>query len=266
MPSARPLILLPPSEGKSVGGRGAPWHRGSMSFPELDERRANVMDALVAASGAGRARNAELLGVTGEALDRAVEANRAVAGSGTTAAIRRYTGVLYDELSWATLDAPARRHGNRQVVIFSGLWGVVRPTDPIPLYKLKMGAKLGRLGTMNRWWREAVSSAVSAAAPRRAPIWNLLPHEHATALRADGRPRITVKFLDDVDRAGGRSLVSVSHWNKLLKGALVRHLLETGLDEPDGLARFDHPLGYRYRPDLTSTEGATVTVSMVARR
>ena len=35
-----------------------------------------------------------------------------------------------------------RRGVDRQVVIFSGLWGAVRPTDQIPDYKLKMGAAL----------------------------------------------------------------------------------------------------------------------------
>ena len=90
-------------------------------------------------------------------------------------------------------------------------------------------------------------------------------YEHATAYRGAG-PQIVVKFLDDVEQRGQRQLVVVSHWNKLLKGALVRHLLDTGLDEPDGLDAFEHPLGYRLRSDLTETSGGTVTVSMVARR
>jgi hypothetical protein len=34
-----------------------------------------------------------------------------------------------------------------------GLWGVVAPRDPIPDYKLKMGASIGRLGKLSTWWR-----------------------------------------------------------------------------------------------------------------
>lgn len=191
----------------------------------------------------------------------------------TLPAIERYTGVLYDELSWSTLSAAHRRHGERQVVIFSALWGLVAPTDPIPDYKLKMGARIGRLGILSTWWRPAVTAALNGALddPLGDPLtgtpvtWNLLPNEHASAYRGAGA-QVVVKFLDDVERAGRRQLVTVSHWNKLLKGALVRHLLATGLDEPSGLADFAHPLRYRYRPDLTSELAGTVTVSMVARR
>ena len=56
---------------------------------------------------------------------------------------------------------------------------------------------------------------------------------------------------------------SVSHWNKLLKGALVRHILATGADEPEALAAFAHPQGYRYDPSLTEQAKDRTVVSMV---
>jgi len=59
----------------------------------------------------------------------------------------------------------------------------------------------------------------------------------------------------------------VSHWNKLLKGALLRHVLATQLDDPEGLVEFDHPMGYRYESGLTTETADGVThVSLVARR
>ncbi len=41
----------------------------------------------------------------------------------------------------------------------------------------------------------------------------------------------------------------------------------TQLAEVDGLAEFDHPLGYRYDPDLTEVadDGIRVTVTLVKR-
>jgi hypothetical protein len=55
----------------------------------------------------------------------------------------------------------------------------------------------------------------------------------------------------------------VNHWNKLLKGALVRFVLATGADEPDALSKFRHPEGYRYDRRLTATADGTTTISMV---
>jgi hypothetical protein len=52
------------------------------------------------------------------------------------------------------------------------------------------------------------------------------------------RRRLVVRFVD----ADGRT---VSHWNKLLKGALVRHLLEESIADPVDLAGWRHPAGYR---------------------
>ena len=75
-----------------------------------------------------------------------------------------------------------------------------------------------------------------------------------------------VRFLDDVVRHGTRELVAVNHWNKLLKGSLVRHLLATQLTGPDGLEEFAHPQGYVYRPDLTESSGKGTTISFVATR
>jgi len=60
--------------------------------------------------------------------------------------------------------------------------------------------------------------------------------------------------------------VTVSHWNKLLKGALVRHIVEHGLDDPGALIGFDHPEGYVYDPSLTVADGATTEAVLVARR
>ena len=40
------LILLPPSEGKSAPRRGHPLRLGALSFPELYDARAEMLDAL----------------------------------------------------------------------------------------------------------------------------------------------------------------------------------------------------------------------------
>ena len=48
---------------------------------------------------------------------------------------------------------------------------------------------------------------------------------------------------------------------------LVRHVLATQLDDPEGLVEFDHPMGYRYESGLTTETADGVThVSLVARR
>jgi cytoplasmic iron level regulating protein YaaA (DUF328/UPF0246 family) len=233
------VVLIPPSEGKAQDGAGPPWAPGQMRF-DLDGARVRVVKTL----GARRAR--ELLAAP------------------TAPAIDRYTGVLYGALAYSALDRALRRRIDRSVVVFSALWGLVAPADPIPFYKLKMTAAAPRGGRLAVWWKPRIGPVLDPFVAGRV-VWDLLPKEHVAAWPVSDAPRrrIAVRFLDD---KGDGALITVSHWNKLLKGALVRHVVETGLTDPDGLTSFDHPQGYRYRPELTVVEGDRTIVSLVARR
>ena len=65
--------------------------------------------------------------------------------------------------------------------------------------------------------------------------------------------RVTVRFLDLEGR-------TVSHWNKLLKGSLVRWLLIEQPLGPEALAGFHHPLGYRFDPEASVLDGPVAAV------
>ena len=233
-PPRRPAIavLLPPSEAKAPGGRGRPWAPGRSALPELDGARAEVLAALGAE----------------------------VAGAPTRRAIERYTGVLYRELDWASLPAAARRRGSSSVLIASGLGGIVAPGDPIPDYRLKMGARLDGIGRLSSFWRPRLTVALGPRLAGRV-VWDLLPGEHAAAWDPAAvavRRRITVRFVD----AAGRT---VSHWNKLLKGALVRHLLTEGTVDPAALVDFVHPSGYRLDPVQSNLDAEVASVVLAER-
>lgn len=255
-----PLILIPPSEGKAVGGEGPPWQRSTMAI-DLDDQRLRVMKALRTAMRADVTTRGRLLGVKGEALDAATRSNRLIAATPTMPAAQRFTGVLYDALDLPSLPAVARRRADRTVVVPSGVFGLVTPSDPIPDHKLKMGIALGSLGRLSAWWRRPVSDALRLRSRRRR-VWNLLPKEHAAAVDLAGVEQVSVTFLEP-----GRSgeLVAVSHWNKLLKGALVRLVLEHPSITPEDLRDWDHPLGFAYDPTRTITSGETTMLFLVRR-
>lgn len=265
-----PMILLPPSEGKAEGGTGPKVRLDALSLPSLNAARTTMCTTLAIAMKGNEPSRSKLLGVKGKALAASTSANRVVMTSNTMPAIERYTGVLYDALDVASLSTRDRKRLAKQVLIFSGLWGVVRPDDMIPDYKLKMGATLPRIGKVSTWWRSPISDAL-APMVHGAVVWNLLPKEHdnawdpftGTAVSSPGAI-LSVRFLDEGRPVQGvRTFTTVNHWNKLLKGALVRFILETGADEPGALTRFRHPEGYRYDASLTEVTPTTTVVSMV---
>jgi hypothetical protein len=223
-----PLILLPPSEGKATGGTGGPWAPATMAAPELDERRAKAMTALVRAmKGSGVARG-KLLGVKGVALDAATEANREVAATPTLPAIDRYTGVLYDALDVASMTRAQRARAARRLAVGSALFGLVGGDDPIPAYRLSAGSALPGLPGLRALWKPALSP-VLAGVP--GLVVDLRSGSYAALAPVPGA--VTVQVLSE--RPDGTRAV-VSHFNKAHKGRLAR-LLATTTAEPDDVVR-----------------------------
>lgn len=231
-------LLLPPSEGKASGGDGAPWQPSSGALGVLlGDRRAEVAGALAAVGGGDQ----RLLGVSGAHLDRARQVNGALLGAPTLPAGRRYTGVVWDHLDLDTLTASVRRRAADAIAVVSGLHGVVLVDDPVPDYRLKMGARLPPMGSLARWWRPAVSAAIAHWAAGRVVV-DLLPQEHRAAWDGDPGPFAAVVRVDltEHDDATGTARV-VGHHAKAAKGLLVRHLLESDDDVLTALSRWQHP-------------------------
>jgi len=267
--SNSPLIMLPPSEGKSSGGEGAPIDLTSLSFGQLNPTRKLMMKALVQLSGKPQVVQ-KMLGVKGTALEKARADNTEISNSPTVLAIERYTGVMYDSIDHVSLDQSAKRVFAENTIIMSGLFGVLRPFDMIPSYKLKMSAKLRRNKACSAIWKPLITKALIEIAAGRV-VWDLLPNEHSSAwnpAKLAVRNRFTVKFIE-MNAAG--QLRTVNHWSKVLKGALIRHLVSNpeaagSTDSlPELLANFSHPEGYEYRPGLSSEiDGASEIIFVKA--
>jgi cytoplasmic iron level regulating protein YaaA (DUF328/UPF0246 family) len=157
-----------------------------------------------------------------------VRRNAELPGLPTAAAERIYSGVLYDALGLASLDASAHRRALGRVAIISSLYGLVRPGERIAPYRLGGDVTLPGLGGVAAHWRGALDPVVRDAAGR-----GLVVDLRSSTYAAFWRPApdfahrvVTVRVLQEV---GGRRQV-VSHFNKATKGRLVRALLEDGRD------------------------------------
>ena len=237
------LILLPPSEGKTAPRRGKPLDLASLSLPSLTEARRSVLDALVGLCSGDVERAATVLGLSAGQRDL-VDLDGGLPGAPTARADRVYTGVLYDALGFETLSAAAKRRASSRVAVTSSLFGLVRPGDRIPAYRLSGDVSLPGLGPVAGVWRDALGDAVAEALGSGLLV-DLRSSMYAAFWRppADLARRVaTVRVLHEVD---GRRQV-VSHFNKATKGRIVRALLEDGRDPrtPAALAGVLADLGW----------------------
>ena len=251
------LILLPPSEGKAPGGYGPPVRLEALSLPALTKSRDQVLKALIKLAKGPAEKARDVLGLSpGQA--EAVVRNRTLTSAPTLPAAELYTGVLYDNLGLSSLPEEARRRAADRILIFSGLWGVLRLDDAVPPYRLAMGVKLPPLGPLAAFWRPSLSAALQPLADGR-----LVVDMRSAPYAAAWRPRtnvVAVRVLQEqiIDGVARRSVVS--HMAKATRGAVARALLSAGTDpaDPEQLAKVLLDLGHA--TEITPT-GVDVVIS-----
>jgi cytoplasmic iron level regulating protein YaaA (DUF328/UPF0246 family) len=222
------LVLLPPSEGKASGGGRRPLDLASLSRPELTPVRERLVRALEDLARTEPDRLQAALGCSAEqvALDAALST------SGTLPALRRYTGVVYEQLGYATLEGAAKRRADRSLVVASALFGLLRPGDRVPAYRLSGSTALPGVGSLAALWRPVLEPLLQA----ERFVVDLRSGTYAALARV---PRaVTVRVLRDVD--GVRT--TVSHDNKWTKGRLARALCERGARTVTDVAEAARPL------------------------
>jgi cytoplasmic iron level regulating protein YaaA (DUF328/UPF0246 family) len=245
------LILLPPSEGKTAPAAGAPLDLGALAYPELTAVRERVLAALVKLSGGRPARALAALDLSPRQAGE-LALNAALLSAPAAPAAEVYTGVVYERLRLEALPSAARE----RVLIASALWGVVRPDDRIPAYRLSMAARLPRLGGLAARWRPALRAAL----PDGGLVVDLRSGPYAAAWTPRAADVVTVRAFTET--AGRRT--AVSHMVKATRGDVARLLLQAPEPPADAAQVAELVAASGREVELTAGRGA-VSVDVVQR-
>lgn len=219
MAAPQVYILIPPSEGKQPGGNRPPLRKWPAGAGEMLQRLEKVK------SGEWE----KLLGVKGRVLQQAVDANRNIRSAPTLPAIERYSGVVYNAIDYPTLKKKEQEFLHRHVRIVSAVFGLVRPDQLIPDYKLK----IDKLGADKHW--------LSLIAPQleQGFVIDLLPkaHRKAVAYGQGCAPEFTL-IKDGRPKPAG-------HSGKHIKGRFIRFLAQRQMTDPSRFGQFNED-GFRF--------------------
>jgi cytoplasmic iron level regulating protein YaaA (DUF328/UPF0246 family) len=143
-----------------------------------------------------------------------------------------YTGVLFAALGLADLPWDG-------VLIASALWGVVRPGDRIPAYRLDMSAKPPGVGGLAAYWREPLHAAL----PDRGLVLDLRSGAYAAAWRPQRATHLAVHgFTEAPD--GTRTVIT--HMAKRVRGEVARLVIQAGgAERPEQVAEIATAAGLR---------------------
>jgi len=206
-------ILFSPSESKVSGGNDKIFSHDSFLFPELYEKRCEVINAYNKfIETATNEQLAQLFGINDNKLFENYKQNLYL--SSTMKSIERYNGVAYDYLKYTSLDQGAKNYIDRNTIIFSNLFGPILAGNPhLPEYKLKQGEKIGDFAA-EIFYKKYFSSALDS----------FLKDDDILDLRSSFYDKFykptskytTLKFIKD-----GKI---ISHWAKAYRGIVLRWL------------------------------------------
>jgi cytoplasmic iron level regulating protein YaaA (DUF328/UPF0246 family) len=247
------LILLPPSEAKSTPHAGPKLDLDGLSFPELRTTRRKAVSALVNVCRSDPAAAAQLLGLGPRQADE-IARNARLRRAACAPAIEVYTGVLFDAFGYGSQSTRHRERTSRSVVIASALWGLVRPDDRIPAYRLSGASSLPVLGTMRSVWHTPLVSALNGM---EGLVLDLRSGAYRELSRTPARDAWV--FLRVFQEREGRRTV-VSHSNKATKGLIARAAV-TSSREPTSIGTLQSALGaWGYRVERERDAAATLDV------
>jgi len=198
-------ILLAPAETKKEGGVLPPLNLNNFTLQKdvIDEYEKFISSSSIE----------ELSSWFGlKNLTICEKYKRSILNLPTMKAIQRYTGVAFEAIQYENLTQKEQEYIDKNVVIFSNLFGSINANTLIPDYKFKQGALLPSLNT-EKFYKKNLKDILDEdlkdeVLDLRAGYYDKFYKPSAST--------ITYKFLK-----GGKV---VSHWAKHYRGELVRQI------------------------------------------
>lgn len=137
-------------------------------------------------------------------------------------AIDRYSWVMYDAIDHRNMDEGAQSFFNENFLIFSWMYGLLKPFDTISNYKLPIEATW-----LRHFWQEKITEALNDIQPTH--IVNLLPgaYQKMVDLPSLNSKIIHVNFFTEKDDR----IVKLAHGVKKIKWEWIKNICENGIED-----------------------------------
>lgn len=248
------IILLPPSEGKTKGGDETKIYRvvknlrkyNNFNFLEIE--REYIYNALRNSFGKlSRSELEKVFELKGDNLTKAIENLSDFLNLSTLKAINRYDGVMFKAIDYNSLSLAQRNKFDSSVIFIDGMFGLLKPSDLIPDYKLKITSKFLDVD-VTKYWKERLVGPIKEQVRDKIVI-DILPEAHRKVLTY---PSSTEHYKITFAELKKGKLVNAGHNSKKLKGEFVRYIIDKDKISKSDLISFKHSEGYVYSENFSS--------------
>ena len=155
-----------------------------------------------------------------ERFEEGVILNKNILNSETTYAINRYSWVVFNAIDYSWMSDAWKDFFINNVLIVSGMYGLVKPLDVIWNYKLPIETKW----LYSFWWDKILDKLNEL---NYDYIVNLLPNSYLKMINPKkiNSKIININFLTEKDW----KIVKMSHWVKKYRGEFLNNICENNL-------------------------------------
>ena len=137
-----------------------------------------------------------------------------------------FTGEVYRGLDAKTLDKKAVNYLQKNYRILSGLYGLLKPSDKVMLYRLEMGRnfKFDHYKNLYEFWREKITEQLNSELKSKDLILNLASNEYFKVIDK-AKLKASVIDFEFYELKEGKSKTVVVY-TKHARGLVVRYCAE----------------------------------------
>ena len=162
-----------------------------------------------------------------------------------------FTGEVYRGLNAKTLDKKAVSYLQKNYRILSGLYGLLKPSDKVMLYRLEMGRnfKFDHYKNLYEFWREKITEQLNSELKSKDLILNLASKEYFKVLDKTQLKAPVIDFEFYELKEGKPKTVVV--YTKHARGLVVRYCAENQVKTLNEVKGFNLE-GYRIDEKLST--------------
>ncbi len=248
------LIVLPPSQGKTKGGsEELPFRLVENlskynSFKELNNLRSEIYELLLlTTSQEDETKLEKIFDVKGKNLHYVVDNVQDMLNLPTMPAIKRFSGTMFKAIDYQNMPLHQRTNFEENVIFLDGMFGLIKPLDYLPEYKLKISSKFSSIDC-TKFWKQHLQHILKQITYDKIVI-DLLPQDHRKAMSVSNHAtHLKVIFA----KLQNGKYKEEGHASKQLKGELIKYVCERESISRDFLEKFVHSKGHKYAPEYSN--------------
>lgn len=173
-------------------------------------------------------------------------------------ALYAFTGEVYRGLDAQTLSEDAVSYLQKNYRILSGLYGLLKPSDKIMLYRLEMGRKfkIQQYWNLYEFWKDKITKQLNSELKSKEIILNLASAEYIKVLDKKKLKAPIINF-DFYEMKSGKPKTVVVY-TKHARGLMVRFCAENNTTTLDDVKAFNLE-GYRINEEMSKPQRLVFT-------